>query len=210
MFHAEVLPRLGPTYLALFGRVGGACRAAVVASGLPRAGTAAGGRLDVIKFVKSVPLLAWAKAKDCPWNEATCQDAARGGHLDVLKWAREHDCPWASGTCYFAAQYGHLEVLRWARDNGCPCPDLCTLLGFTATSGNVEMATWFRVQGCPWYAYYCALAAAHGHLEFMMWLREHGCPADLDWCTDRATRGGHIEVVEWLGQFTVETRHTTN
>jgi len=32
VFEVEVLPRLGPTYLALFGRVGGACRAAVVAS----------------------------------------------------------------------------------------------------------------------------------------------------------------------------------
>jgi len=55
----------------------------------------------------------------------------------------------------------------------------------------------------------CTIAAEHGHLVVLMWLREHGCPADLDECIDSATRGGHNEVVEWLGQFTVETWHST-
>jgi len=42
-------------------------------------------------------------------------------------------------------------------------------------------------------------------LKLFMWLRDKGCPADIDVCTDFVTRGGHGEVVEWLGQFTVET-----
>ena len=52
------------------------------------------------------------------------------------------------------------------------------------------------------------MAAEKGRLALLMWLREHGCPADLDDCTDRAARGGHNEVVAWLGQFTDETWHT--
>jgi hypothetical protein len=42
-----------------------------------------------------------------------------------------------------------------------------------------------------------------------MWLRAHGCPIDLDVCTERASGGGHDQVVEWLGQFTVDTWHIT-
>jgi hypothetical protein len=42
-----------------------------------------------------------------------------------------------------------------------------------------------------------------------MWLHEHSCPVDLDDCIDHASRDGHNAVVEWLGQFTAETWHTT-
>jgi len=76
-------------------------------------------------------------------------------------------------------------------------------------SGNVEMLPWFREQGCELSGLLCTSAAKYGRLKMLMWLREHGCPADLDECTDQASLGGHHEVVEWLGQFTVETWHTT-
>jgi hypothetical protein len=55
---AEVLPRLGPVDLAVFGRVGSASRAAVVASGLPRAGVQEGGPLRLKEFCRSVQRLA--------------------------------------------------------------------------------------------------------------------------------------------------------
>jgi hypothetical protein len=55
---AEVLPWLGPTDLAVFARVGLASRVAVVASGLPRAGTSGGALLEVDDFVESVERLA--------------------------------------------------------------------------------------------------------------------------------------------------------
>ena len=44
-------------------------------------------------------MLRWLREHNCPWGEATCTDAARMGHLDVLKWAREHDCPWNPQEC---------------------------------------------------------------------------------------------------------------
>jgi hypothetical protein len=70
------------------------------------------------------------------------------------------------------------------------------------------MMTWFREQGCRLRLGLCYVAAVHGHLVLLMWLRENGCPVDLHECADRATRGGHNEVVAWLGQFTDETWHT--
>jgi hypothetical protein len=70
------------------------------------------------------------------------------------------------------------------------------------------MMTWFREQGSPLVGFLCETAAEHGRLEVLMWLRAHGCPVDLDECLDSAARGGHDEVVAWLGQFTNETWHT--
>ena len=59
-------------------------------------------------------------AEKFPWGYSTCENAAKGGHLEVLKWARENDCPWNEWTCENAAKGGHLEILKWARENGCP------------------------------------------------------------------------------------------
>ena len=77
--------KLEPIDRNFLAQAGGACRAAVAASGLPRAGT----REDVLgksvwvvrhRLVESsVERLAWAKASGCPWDEQTCQLAANTG-----------------------------------------------------------------------------------------------------------------------------------
>jgi len=126
---AEVLAQLGPTDLVVFGQAGCACRAAVVAFGVPQEeaeasddsddeGTAGGGGpflLRVQDFVGSVERLAWAKARGCPWDASVCASAAWGGNLEVLKFAWERRCPWDSSACSSAADGGHLQVLKWAR-----------------------------------------------------------------------------------------------
>ena len=153
--------------------------------------------------------LVWAREHGCPWDGRTCRGAAASGHLNVLQWARECECPWDETTCYHAAMCGQLETMQWERENGCPCPDLATLFGHAAMSGNIEMAKWFREQGCPLTRGLCTLAAEHGRLELLKWLRERDCPADLRECALVASRGGHNEVMAWLGQFTVDTWHPT-
>jgi hypothetical protein len=101
---AEVLARLNPTDLVLFGQAVRACRAAVVAFGVPQEleysdgsdleGTEGGPLLlRVEDFVGSVEMLAWARAMGCPWVESICARAAKGGHLKVLQWAWERRCP---------------------------------------------------------------------------------------------------------------------
>ena len=128
---AEVLARLEPTDLVLFGQAGRACRAAMVAFGVPQEAErwsedsddeGTGGGLLLLRvedFVGFVELLAWAKARGCPWDESICVHAAEGGHVEVLKWAWERRCPWDSRVCSSAAWGGHLEVLQWARKQGC-------------------------------------------------------------------------------------------
>ena len=53
-------------------------------------------------------MLKWARENDCPWDEWTCANAAKGGHLEVLKWARANDCPWGEKTRELAASKGYV------------------------------------------------------------------------------------------------------
>jgi hypothetical protein len=114
LFAAEVMARLDPTDCAVLAQVGKAWLAAVL--------SAARGAvpLKLMDFVGSVKLLAWARAKGCPWRAGTCAVVAKGGHLEVLQWAREHHCPWNENMCYGAASGGQLDVLKWAREHDCP------------------------------------------------------------------------------------------
>jgi hypothetical protein len=99
---AEALARLDPTDMVLFGQAGRACRAAVVAFGVPQEeemergsedsddeGTGAGPiLLRVEDFVGSVELLAWAKMRGCPWDENICSAAAGDGRLPRVQLGR--------------------------------------------------------------------------------------------------------------------------
>jgi len=117
LFAQKVLQHLNPIDITFLAQAAGAFRAAVAASGLPRAGTRRrvvwGKRVWVVthkitEFCTSVERLAWAKASGCPWGSMTCTLAAEGGRLEVLRWARAHGCPWDSSTCAHAAWGGHL------------------------------------------------------------------------------------------------------
>ena len=210
---AEVLARLDPTDLVVFGQAGRACRAAVVAFGVPqeeagsgyydddvdastRAGTAEGEplRLRVKDFVGSVERLAWAHATECPWEELVCSYAAEVGHLEVLKWARQQDCPWDSMTCSDAAYNGHLEVLKWAREQGCEWDDET---GHNAAEGgHLEVMKWAHENGCQWSEVTCLQAARKGHWHVLQYLREHHCPWDSKTCS-YAAESGQLGTIMW-------------
>ena len=203
---AEVLPRLRQADLALCGRVGPALRAAVVSSGLPRAGESGGELLKIEDFVGSVKLLAWAKANQCPWDPLTCANVAGGGCLEVLRWARAYDCPWDEtldfpehDCCAHAAEGGHLDVLKWLREHHCPWDYWTSHVA--AESGHLEVLQWAWEEDCPWSNLTCSGAAYGGQLEVLKWLREPGagppCPWDAGTCSSAAA-GGHLEILKWV------------
>ena len=180
---AEVLPRLDPTDCVLFGRVGRACRAAVVSSGAPQEveeawlshdeGTEGRLLLRVKDFVGSVEDLAWAMNHGRQWvlDEMTCSYAAEAGRLEVLKWARAHDCPWNERVTTMAGAEGHLEVLKWAREQGCPWHE--NTRDLAAGGGHLEVLKWARAQDppCPWDEETTVRAALTGNLEILQWAR---------------------------------------
>jgi len=170
-----LLPLLDPIDRTMFAQVSRGCRAAVAASGLPRATGRV--RLHLRDYVGSVERFIWAWANGCPWNTWTSKTVAEGGNLQVLRWAREEHhcpCPWDWRTCAWAAQGGHLEVLKWAREHDCPWDEgTCAC---AASGGHLEILKWARDHDCPWDEITCACADGGGHLEVLRWAVENHCP----------------------------------
>jgi len=98
VFEKEVLPRLDPTGRALLARVGRGVSAAVVSSGLPRAGSSEEAPFRVKDFVGGL-LSFWLGPRRTGYR-GTRQlvHTAMGGHLEVLRWAQENGAPeWSDG-----------------------------------------------------------------------------------------------------------------
>lgn len=64
-------------------------------------------------------MLQWARQEGCPWDEYTCENAARGGLLALLQWAATQGCPWCSYDMYVmcADETGHAAVAEWVDEN---------------------------------------------------------------------------------------------
>ncbi len=45
----------------------------------------------------NVWLMRMAHENGCLWDELTCEQAVKGGHLDCLEYAHENGCPWNEG-----------------------------------------------------------------------------------------------------------------
>jgi len=204
LFALKVLGHLDPIDRTFLAQAGGACRAAVAASDLPRAGTreeVLGKSVWVVthrlrELCTSVERLAWAKASGCPWVAHICALAAEGGRLEVLRWARSHGCPWDTRTFASAAVHGHLEVLDWAQAHGCPWQKNNTC-SHAAKGGHVHVLQWAILEhDCPWSDITCFCAAQNGNLAVLRWLREHGCPWDKSECEVASRR--HPETLAWV------------
>ena len=101
----DFLPKLDAIDRTLLAQVGKPWRAAVVASGLGRAGLDARNergcviRMNVKAFVDSIARLTWAKSNGAPWAEWTALYIAQVGDLEVLKWARRQGIEWDENVC---------------------------------------------------------------------------------------------------------------
>ena len=159
VFDAKVLPLLDPTTRALLGRVGQACRDAVLRfPKLPCAGRTVGVKLKVKEFIVSVQLLAfgprqtgtrgmpgfvrWPRGPGT-WRRCSGLEsaAARGMRRRV------HNYPWSAWSCANAALGSQLEALKWLREHHCPW-DVRTVERATA-AGHDAVLQWALDNGCP-------------------------------------------------------------
>lgn len=67
---------------------------------------------------------------------AICAAAAEGGQLEMLKYLRAKEYPWNEYVCVNAARNGHLNVLDWAMMNGCDFPNCRSRAAWAATENN--------------------------------------------------------------------------
>jgi hypothetical protein len=127
----------------------------------------------------------------CPgsWDEWTCSEAARHGHVEFLQYALANECPRDElQMCRGAAFGGNLEVLRWLREEW---------------EGRDD--DW-QTPACPWSSITCQQAAKGGHLNVFLWGLEYGCPItdDSDDGDDRSYnnicrnigKGSNIEILK--------------
>jgi hypothetical protein len=74
-------------------------------------------------------------------------DAAGGGHVDMLVWLYNRGCELTIETSRRAATNGHLDALKYLFSAGCVCDQRTGKAA--ADSGNVELLQWMRQSGVP-------------------------------------------------------------
>merc|ERR1712216_1082493 len=97
-------------------------------------------------------------------------DAAKGGHLEILQWLKaQKRFKLDSSFVFSACDGGYFEMLKWLSSEGCPWSEFAC--SFAAYGGHLEILKWLRSEGCPWDEETCEWAAEEGHLEVLKWLR---------------------------------------
>ena len=136
------------------------------------------------------------------FNLATCDNAARGGHIDILKWLKNNIRAWSdwsgsTSTCLNAGRGGHFDILKWLYHENRFEMDkhICTC---AALHGNLDILKWAILHGCEMDEKTCEMAAFKGHLHILKWARKYDCPWDKTTCAKRARKKGHLEIVEWI------------
>ncbi|PNH04222.1 Ankyrin repeat domain-containing protein [Tetrabaena socialis] len=116
----------------------------------------------------SMELLAWLRARGCPWNATVFATSTEGGSEEQLEWLAEEGCPMGEdGEPYVrAVRRGTLGMLRCLRRLGCPW-------GPGGSNGCILTRTvgWFADDVCDF--------GEHG-LRMLCWLLDQGCPVDWD------------------------------
>jgi hypothetical protein len=171
VFVAVVLPWLEPAYLSFVAQACRGCKAAVVASHLPCAGTRVG-----MRDLNPVDCALLARAV-----RAALHDSSHpGSQLVSLGYVAATDLPRAGGVVRleldaFCTSAGRLA---WAKANGCRW-DEWTPASCAAGIGSLEALMWARKLDCPWDG---NTAPANGRLDVLSWAREQHCPWDKDTC----------------------------
>ncbi len=127
----------------------------------------------------SIGCLQWAKANGAKWVRKTIfEQAAAGGHKDVILWMKENEeripdgkkvFPFGTDICDYAALGGHLELLKWARHS----------------------------ENCLWDETTSENAAEGGHPRIVRWLEANCCPIDKDAICWHAAKRDDMAMLKW-------------
>jgi hypothetical protein len=159
----------------------------------PCEAAAAGGRLDVLVFLRE---------RGFPSCKLACKAAAEGGYLDVVIYLCKQDGPFSStylneeASCAAAARHGHLHILEGLHAQGA-CSVTVPVLCQAVSGGHFEIVTWLRQRGCAWHEDAIRAAACNGDLPMLQFLRAQGCEWGQGACLG-ATAYGRLEVLQYL------------
>jgi hypothetical protein len=123
-------------------------------------------------------------------------DAAAGGHIDMLIWLYDRSCELTSETSRRAAANGHLNAIKYLFSAGCLCDQhICTA---AAHSNNVGLLRWLRQNGVPWNGDWAAyVAAANNDTQMLQHLQQQGVRFNF-LTMYNAARKGYLAACQFL------------
>lgn len=161
---------------------------------------ARGGQLQLLKW------LLWPRYM--PWNSQLIDGAARGGQKEMLAWLVKRFGISVSSEVFVAAVYhGDIEFLAWLRDFSTQlrrgsCPWDATALTAAIETGRITIISWLLDKGCPCNGVAAHYAAEAGRLDILTLLATRSVSIQWPKCFWHAGKAGHIEVLEWMIQYT--------
>ena len=140
-----------------------------------------------VAFTNKLELLKWAReVKHCKWDEETITVAARKANLEMLKYCFSNDCPYdEEASCKQAAAGGHLDCLRFLFDQVEPSRETEKKAAHQAAyHGHMDILKYFvEERKIPEIVKVSCVtnAAAYGGLESLKYLVEEAKVPLNDW-----------------------------
>ena len=171
------------------------------------------GLLDIIQWLYQKCCDDGVHARFCR-SFNVCEEAAEGGHLEVLQWLRSVGFSWCSIDVFFLAIKGNnVEVVRYMMDNGFDeiygagrvaarygCMSILKFLqslnyefvndeiDYAAGGGHLDIVQWALENGYPMTKSTSYFASLNDQLSMLKWLFAKGCPWDESTTTYAATK----------------------
>ncbi len=133
--------------------------------------------------------------------ELLCEDAALGGHLEILVWLKTQNFYWEDRIIPLsAAKEGHIHILIWAKKNNCEFER--TICDMAVENGKFEALKWLYFEGYTIDTNTaCTKAAKSCSAEMMEWLKNHGGQWDSETFIEAiygAVRRESYDLIEYL------------
>ena len=128
-------------------------------------------------------MVKYCVANECPIDTIACENAASGGHLEMLKYLHEEvKAPWDEKTASRAAFNGHLHILEYLVERKYDQFDEYAC-GLAAENGHLDCLKYLHETAkTPWDEY-GPYEGAHenNQTECVQYLLDNDCPLPEDW-----------------------------
>ncbi len=128
----------------------------------------------------SIEVLKWLQEINCPCSDDVCTSAAMAGHLEAIKWAllQKYECDYMLVT-EEAARGGHINILRWLHKHK-KLTSIATKGAVIGEKLNVLI--WLKKKKIPFHESVCVWSVWRQKIEILQWLVENGAYKDEEAC----------------------------
>ena len=138
--------------------------------------------INVAALRGNLEMVKYCVANECPIDVSACENAASGGHLEVLKYLHEEaKAPWDEYTAYLAASNGHLHILEYLVERKYDqfVVDACR---GSAMEGQLDCLKYLRETAkAPWDLMAVYFAHEYSRPECVQYLLDNNCPLPDGW-----------------------------